>query len=133
MSQLLQAFSQTFFILKTSSVFKVKKSIIQTIFNILKFECITIFSVYHTCTYYVMCMYVCSNFYKFENKHYLFFVTGNCNSKEVKTQFSFGSRWQELNPGLPHYRQDILPAEPQGKPRNTGVGSLSLLQRICLT
>ena len=99
MSQLLQAFSQTFFILKTSSVLKVKKSIILTIVNILKFECITIFSVYHTCTYYVMCMYVCSNFYKFENKHYLFFVTGNCNSKEVKAQFSFGSRWQELNPG----------------------------------
>ena len=28
---------------------------------------------------------------------------------------------------------DSLPAEPQGKPKNTGVGSLSLLQRICLT
>ena len=27
---------------------------------------------------------------------------------------------------------DSLPAEPQGKPRNTGVGSLSLLQRIFL-
>ena len=26
-----------------------------------------------------------------------------------------------------------LPAEPQGKPKNTGVGSLSLLQRIFLT
>ena len=25
---------------------------------------------------------------------------------------------------------DFLPAEPQGKPKNTGVGSLSLLQRI---
>ena len=25
---------------------------------------------------------------------------------------------------------DSLPAEPQGKPKNTGVGSLSLLQRI---
>ena len=28
---------------------------------------------------------------------------------------------------------DSLPAEPQGKPQNTGVGSLSLLQRIFLT
>ena len=28
---------------------------------------------------------------------------------------------------------DFLPAEPQGKPKNTGVGSLLLLQRILLT
>ena len=28
---------------------------------------------------------------------------------------------------------DSLPAEPQGKPKNTGVGSLSLLQWIFLT
>ena len=28
---------------------------------------------------------------------------------------------------------DSLPAEPQGKPKNTGVGSLSLFQRIFLT
>ena len=28
---------------------------------------------------------------------------------------------------------DSLPAEPQGKPKNTGVGNLSLLQRIFLT
>ena len=28
---------------------------------------------------------------------------------------------------------DSLPAEPQGKPKNTGVDSLSLLQRILLT
>ena len=28
---------------------------------------------------------------------------------------------------------DSSPAEPQGKPKNTGVGSLSLLQRIFLT
>ena len=27
---------------------------------------------------------------------------------------------------------DSLPAEPQGKPKNTGVGSLSLLQKIFL-
>ena len=38
------------------------------------------------------------------------------------------------NPGIeprsPTLQVDCLPAEPQGKPRNTKVGSLSLLQRI---
>ena len=34
---------------------------------------------------------------------------------------------------IPTLRADSLPAEPQGKPRNTGVGSLSLLQWIFLT
>ena len=38
------------------------------------------------------------------------------------------------NPGIeprsPTLQADSLPAEPQGKPKNTGVGSLSLLQRI---
>ena len=38
------------------------------------------------------------------------------------------------NPGMeprsPTLQTDSLPAEPQGKPKNTGVGSLSLLQRI---
>ena len=29
--------------------------------------------------------------------------------------------------------RDSLPAEPQGKPKNTGVGNLSLLQGIFLT
>ena len=37
---------------------------------------------------------------------------------------------QGSNSGLPHCRQIYLPDEPQGKPKNTGVGSLSLLQRI---
>ena len=36
------------------------------------------------------------------------------------------------NPGIeprsPELQADSLPAEPQGKPKNTGVGSLSLLQ-----
>ena len=40
------------------------------------------------------------------------------------------------NPGIkprsPALQVDSLPAEPQGKPKNTGVGSLSLLQRIFL-
>ena len=38
------------------------------------------------------------------------------------------------NPGIkprsPILQADSLPAEPQGKPKNTGVGSLSLLQGI---
>ena len=38
------------------------------------------------------------------------------------------------NPGIkpksPTLWADSLPAEPQGKPKNTGVGSLSLLQQI---
>ena len=39
-----------------------------------------------------------------------------------------------LNPGIeprsPALQVDSLPAEPQGKPKNTGVGSLLLLQQI---
>ena len=38
------------------------------------------------------------------------------------------------NPGIepksPALQADSLPAEPQGKPKNPGVGSLSLLQQI---
>ena len=41
------------------------------------------------------------------------------------------------NPGIepkpPTLQADSLPPEPQGKPKNTGVGSLSLLQWIFLT
>ena len=41
------------------------------------------------------------------------------------------------NPGIeprsPALQVDSLPAEPQGKPMNTGMGSLSLLQGIFLT
>ena len=33
-------------------------------------------------------------------------------------------------PRSPALQADSLPAEPQGKPKNTGVGSLSLLQWI---
>ena len=36
---------------------------------------------------------------------------------------------QGLNPG-PSMHADSLPSEPLGKPKNTGMGSLSLLQRI---
>ena len=41
------------------------------------------------------------------------------------------------NPGIkprsPALQADPLPAEPQGKPKNTGVGNLSLLQGIFQT
>ena len=36
-------------------------------------------------------------------------------------------------PRSPALQVDSLPAEPQGKPKNTGIGSLSLLQGIFLT
>ena len=35
-----------------------------------------------------------------------------------------------IQPRSPTLQADYLPAEPQGKPKNTGVGSLSLLQWI---
>ena len=35
-----------------------------------------------------------------------------------------------IKPRTPTLQADSLPAEPPGKPRNTGVGSLALLQRI---
>ena len=38
-----------------------------------------------------------------------------------------------IEPRSPGMQADSLPAEPQAKPKNTGVGSLSLLQRIFLT
>ena len=50
---------------------------------------------------------------------------------------SFPSPGDLPNPGIepryPTLRAESLPAEPQGKPKNTGVGSLSLLQGIFLT
>ena len=36
----------------------------------------------------------------------------------------------EIEPRSPALRADSLPAEPQGKPKNTGVNGLPLLQRI---
>ena len=39
---------------------------------------------------------------------------------------------QGIEPRSPALQADSLPAEPQGKPKNTGVGSLSLLQGIFL-
>ena len=47
----------------------------------------------------------------------------------VAFPFSRGS-FQPRSSTLPAMQADSLPAEPQGKPKNTGVGALSLLQWI---
>ena len=45
--------------------------------------------------------------------------------------YPFPSRWDLPTPGIeprsPTLQADSLPAEPPGKPKNTGVGSLSFL------
>ena len=48
----------------------------------------------------------------------------------VAFPFSRGSFNPGIEPRSPTLQADSLPAEPQGKPKNTGVGSLSLLQQI---
>ena len=48
----------------------------------------------------------------------------------VAVSFSRGSSDPGIQPRSPALQADSLPAEPQGKPKNTGVGSLSLLQQI---
>ena len=56
---------------------------------------------------------------------------------EYWSGYPFPSPGDLPNPGIkprsPILQADSLPAEPQGKPKNTGVGSLSLLQWIFLT
>ena len=44
--------------------------------------------------------------------------------------FPRGSSQPRVEPRSPSLQVDSLPAESQGKPKNTGVGSLSLLQWI---
>ena len=51
----------------------------------------------------------------------------------VAFPFSRGSSQPRIKPRSPTLQADSLPAEPQGKPKNTGVGILSLLQWIFLT
>ena len=55
-------------------------------------------------------------------------------SLEYWSGYSFPSPGDLSNPGVkprfPTLQADSLPAEPQEKPKNTGVGSLSLLQWI---
>ena len=60
-----------------------------------------------------------------------------CNSPDQNTgvgSLSFSFPGDLTNPGIqprsPTLKADSSPAEPQGKPRNTGLGSLSRLQRI---
>ena len=48
----------------------------------------------------------------------------------VAVPSSRGSSQPGIEPRSPTLQADSLAAEPQGKPRNTGVGSLSLLQWI---
>ena len=51
----------------------------------------------------------------------------------VAILFSRGSSLPGIEPASPALRADSLPAEPQGKSKNTEVGSLFLLQWIFLT
>ena len=51
----------------------------------------------------------------------------------VAFPFSRGSFQPRVKPRSPALRADFLPAEPPGKPKNTGMGSLSLLQQVFLT
>ena len=59
------------------------------------------------------------------------------SSPEHWSGYIFPSPGDLPNPGIeprsPALQADSLPAEPQGKPKNTGVGTLSLLQEIFLT
>ena len=48
----------------------------------------------------------------------------------VAFPFSRESPQPRIEPRPPILQADSLPAKPQGKPKNTGVGSLSLLQCI---
>ena len=61
----------------------------------------------------------------------------NSPGQNTMSGLPFPSPGDLPNPGIkprsPALQADSLPAEPQGKPKNTGVGSLSLLQRIFQT
>ena len=53
---------------------------------------------------------------------------------EYWRRYPFPSPGDLPNPGIeprsPNLQADTLPAEPQGKPKNAGMGSLSFLQQI---
>ena len=51
----------------------------------------------------------------------------------VAFPFSRGSSSPGIEPRSPSLQADSLPTEPQGKPKNTGAGTLSLLQQIFLS
>ena len=48
----------------------------------------------------------------------------------VAFPFSRGLPNLAIEPGFPALQVDSLPAEPQGKPKNTEVGNLFLLQQV---
>ena len=60
-------------------------------------------------------------------------VTKSWSVPFSRKSFSRGSSQPGIKPRSPALQADSLPAEPQEKPKNTGVGSLSFLQRIFLT
>ena len=51
----------------------------------------------------------------------------------IYKSFSRGSSQPKFEPRSPSLQVDSLPVQPQGKPKSTGVGSLSLLQGNFLT
>ena len=51
----------------------------------------------------------------------------------VAVPFSTGSSQSRIEPRCPALQADSFPAEPPGKPKNTGMGSLSLFQMTFLT
>ena len=53
--------------------------------------------------------------------------------QEYQSGLPFPSPGDLPDPGIEPTQEDSLPAEPKGKPKNTGVGSLSLLQWIFQT
>ena len=65
--------------------------------------------------------------------HGLYTVHGILQTRRLEW-VAFPSPGDLPNPGIesrsPALQADSLPVEPQGKPSNTGVGSLSLLQQI---
>ena len=72
---------------------------------------------------------------KFEKK--TVFDSMKFSRPEYWSGWPFPSSGDLPNPGIeprpPSLQVDLLPAEPQGKPKNTGVGSLSLLQGFFAT
>ena len=69
-------------------------------------------------------------------------MSGLCDPMDYTVHGILQSRMEWVafpffNPGIeprsPTLQADSLPAEPQGKPKNTGVGRLSLLQQVFLT
>ena len=82
-------------------------------------------------------MCACSFKLKLLSHVHLFATPWPIHFVEFSRPDDFLSPGDHPNPGIkprsPALQADSLPAEPQGKPKNTGVGSLSLLPQIFLT